>query len=178
MPGVSLSVLRVDDTRLALLDAPADAPAWPGHGRIGPARRIVAPEPAPPASPAAAKGPLTPALRQAPTLVASALEAAEPQLTELDARAGDGDLGLSIQRAAGELRALPEGALVDPPTALAAMAEALRRAIGGSSGPFYATALMRAARSLPPAPRAQDWAMAFREAVAAIGAALRALRRG
>ena len=29
MAGVSLSVLRVDDRRLARLDAPTDAPAWP-----------------------------------------------------------------------------------------------------------------------------------------------------
>ena len=28
-PGVSLSVLRVDDARLARLDAPTEAPAWP-----------------------------------------------------------------------------------------------------------------------------------------------------
>jgi dihydroxyacetone kinase len=74
-----------------------------------------------------------------------------------------------MQRATGALRALPEGALVDSPAALA-MAEALRRAIGGSSGPFYGTVLMRAARSLPPAPQAQDRARAYREAVAAIGA--------
>src|SRR5919202_4548760 len=73
MPGVSLSVLRLDDTRLLLLDAPADAPAWPGHGRIGPARRIVAPEPAPPATKAASNGPLTPALKQVWHVVAEAL---------------------------------------------------------------------------------------------------------
>ncbi|WP_149537488.1 dihydroxyacetone kinase family protein [Siccirubricoccus phaeus] len=171
MPGISLSVLRLDDSRLALLDAPAEAPAWPGPGRIAPARRIVAAEPAPAVAKPAATGPLTPALGQALQRVAAALEAAEGRLTELDSRAGDGDLGLSMRRAAAALRALPEaGALVDPPTALAAMADAVRRAIGGSSGPFYATALMRAARSLPPLPQARDWAVAFEEAVAAIGA--------
>ena len=45
MPGASLSVLRLDAARLALLDAPAEAPAWPGSGRISPARRIVAAPP-------------------------------------------------------------------------------------------------------------------------------------
>ena len=32
MPGCSLSLMRVDDARLALLDARTDAPAWPGSG--------------------------------------------------------------------------------------------------------------------------------------------------
>ena len=34
MAGVSLSVLRVDDLRLARLDAPTDAPAWPNPGAV------------------------------------------------------------------------------------------------------------------------------------------------
>jgi dihydroxyacetone kinase len=115
-------------------------------------------------------GPLAPALRRAVLAVAGALEAAKPRLTELDSRAGDGDLGVSMVRAAEALRALPDGAFADPPTALAAMADALRRAIGGSSGPFYATALMRAARELPASPGVAEWAAAFREGVAAVAA--------
>ncbi|TDH59057.1 DAK2 domain-containing protein, partial [Dankookia rubra] len=169
MPGASLSVLRLDAARLALLDAPAEAPAWPGPGRVGPARQIIAAPAPPPAVPAAPSGPLTPALRRALGAAAAALDAAEPRLTELDSRAGDGDLGISMQRAAAALRALPEAALANPPRALAAMADALRRAVGGSSGPFYATALMRAARRLPPAPGPADWAAALAEAAAAIG---------
>jgi dihydroxyacetone kinase len=168
MPGVSLSLLRVDDARLALLDAPAGAPAWPGGGKLA-ARQVVAGVAAPAvANPPA--GPLAPALRRAVLAVAGALEAAEPRLTELDSRAGDGDLGVSMVRAAEALRALPEGAFADPPTLLAAMADALRRAIGGSSGPFYATALMRAARELPASPGVAEWAVAFREGVAAVAA--------
>jgi dihydroxyacetone kinase len=123
--------------------------------------------PPPPLAPPA--GPLTAALRRALDAVAAALDAAEPGLTKLDSRAGDGDLGISMRRGAAALRALPESALADPPTALSAMAEALRRAIGGSSGPFYATALMRAARHLPASPTPADWVKAFDAAVAAIG---------
>jgi len=52
---------------------------------------------------------------------------------------------------------------------LAAAGDRLRRAIGGTSGPFYATALLRAARSLPERPTATDWARAFADGVAAIG---------
>ena len=33
MPGCSLSVLKLDPERLALLDAPGTSPAWPGPGR-------------------------------------------------------------------------------------------------------------------------------------------------
>lgn len=168
MPGVSLSLLRVDDARLALLDAPAVAPAWPGGGKLA-TRQMVAGVAAPVVAYPPA-GPLAPALRRAVLAVADALAAAEPLLTELDSRAGDGDLGVSMVRAAEALRALPAGAFADPPTALAAMADALRRAIGGSSGPFYATALMRAARELPLAPGVADWAVAFRAGVAAVAA--------
>jgi dihydroxyacetone kinase len=168
MPGVSLSLLRVDSARLALLDAACAAPAWPGGGVVG-TRQVVAGVAAPAVAWPAA-GPLAGAIRARVEAVAAALVAAEARLTELDSRAGDGDLGLSMVRAAEALRGLPEGALADPPTALAAMADALRRAIGGSSGPFYATALMRAARGLPVAPSPEDWAAAFAEGVAAVAA--------
>jgi dihydroxyacetone kinase len=171
MPGCSLSLLKLDDERIALLDAPAQAPAWPGGGRIGPKRRIRAPEPAPAAPADIAPAPLAPALREAGRAVADALVKAEPRLTDLDSRAGDGDLGASMVRAAEAIRALPEDAWADPARALAAAGDALRRAIGGSSGPFYATALLRASRRLSgeavPAPAA--WAEAFTVAVQAIG---------
>ena len=48
MPGVSLSVLRLDAARLALLDAPTEAPAWPAPA--GSARRGGSSPPAPPAA--------------------------------------------------------------------------------------------------------------------------------
>ncbi|SDB44983.1 dihydroxyacetone kinase family protein [Belnapia rosea] len=172
MPGCSLSLLTLDDARLALLDAPGEAPAWPGDGRIAP-RLVLAAPPAAPA-PAASMGPLAPRLRAAAMAIAAALEAAEPRLTELDAAAGDGDLGISMARGAAALRAMPDGAWADPPVALAAMGEALRRALGGSSGPFYAAGLLRAARVLPSMPGPADWAAALQagtEAVTELGGA-------
>ncbi len=48
------------------------------------------------------------------------------------------------------------------------MADTLRRAIGGSSGPFYATALLRAAQTLPETPTAPDWSAALAAGVNAI----------
>jgi dihydroxyacetone kinase len=57
---------------------------------------------------------------------------------------------------------------------LVLMGQAFRRAIAGSSGPFYATALLRAARVLGAGPVSpQGWADAFAEAVATLGGARR-----
>lgn len=170
MPGCSLSVMAVDDARLALLDAPANAPAWTGDGRIGPPVILPAPPPAASAPPAA-PGPLAPAIAAAIGRVAAALEAAEDSLTELDSAAGDGDLGISMARGAAALRALPDGAHANPADALAGAGQALRRAIAGSSGPFYAVGLLRASRLLEgrPSPEAAEWAAAFRAAVDAVG---------
>jgi dihydroxyacetone kinase len=173
MPGCSLSLMRVSDAQLALLDQPADAPAWPGPGRI-PARRNVLPARQSPALTDRGDtplGPLAPALRQAALAVAAALEAAEPELTELDAKAGDGDLGASMARGAAAIRALPDTVWATPETALTAVGDTLRRAIAGSSGPFYATALMRGARRLAgeQAPDVDAWGAAFADAVASVG---------
>jgi dihydroxyacetone kinase len=175
MPGCSLSILKVDRARLALLDAPADSSAWRAGSRLAAMRKVVAaailsvlPDKPP--------GPHAQRLRSTALAVASALEAAEPLLTDLDSKAGDGDLGLSMTRGAEAIRTLGEGAWADPPTALTGIGDALRRAIGGSSGPFYATALLRAARALPAMPTPADWAKGFRagvEALAELGGANR-----
>ena len=172
IPGCSISVLQVDDERLALLDAPAEAPAWKGPGRIGQGRCVVYPStPASDASsPAIEPGPLARTLKDAALAVATAFEEAEGYLTDLDAQAGDGDLGASLARGAAAIRALPEGAWATPESALNCLGNALRRAIGGSSGPFYATALLRAARHLSgdPTPDAKVWSDAFGAGVSAV----------
>ncbi|WP_257454728.1 dihydroxyacetone kinase family protein [Archangium lipolyticum] len=170
MPGCSLSLLKVDDERLRRLDVATAAPAWPGSGRIAPARQR---RPVPPAPPvpveAGAEQPGMARFKQAVLSVADALETAESFLTELDSAAGDGDLGISLARGAAALRALPESSWASPSRALTAMGEALRRSVGGSSGPFYATALLRAARRLgDTTPDAKVWAGAFLAAVEAV----------
>jgi ATP-dependent dihydroxyacetone kinase len=166
MPGVSLSLLRLDGERLALLDTPATAPAWPGFGKIDRNRRVLAaPANTDQTLRAGAPSPLQGPLRA----IAAALEQAEAELTRLDSETGDGDLGISMVRAAEALRSVAADGGDDPSVLLAALAARLRRAVGGSSGPFYATALLRAARHLPPAPSRRDWALAFDDAVTAIG---------
>jgi len=170
MPGCSLSLLALDDMRIARLDASTDAPAWPGRGQIGP-RKIVAVSVNPAILDHTVKAiPSGAAVRTAALAVATAMEHAEKQLTELDARAGDGDLGISMARGAAAIRELPEDAWRTPGHAFARMAEALRRAIAGSSGPFYATALLRAAEVLGnDAPSPADWTRVFAAAVDSIG---------
>jgi triose/dihydroxyacetone kinase / FAD-AMP lyase (cyclizing) len=172
MPGCSISLMRVDAAALDLLDAPTEARAWPGGGAVNRDIRIEAP--AGPASPAIGEGEhkqqWIDAIQPALKAVADTLIANEPKLTELDSLAGDGDLGASMKRAAQAILDVPAASLGSPYGALAALSAALRRAIAGSSGPFYATALMRASRHLEgnDGPQARDWAVAFREAVQAI----------
>lgn len=178
MPGCSISVLRLDDEMLALLDAGTEARAWPGGGavnrhiRIEPAATPRVSEPvATPATGDRSNGGWSDRLGPALKAVAHALLDQEAILTDLDSRAGDGDLGASMRRAAEAMLAVPASELMAPDKALAALGMALRRAIAGSSGPFYATALLRAARVLAdhPSPTAANWAAAMAGAADAIG---------
>lgn len=176
MPGCSISVLRLDDEMLALLDADTEARAWPGGGVVNRRIRIERADTVPPSEIGTSSmddvgrawsGKFKPALEA----IAHALLDKEAVLTDLDSKAGDGDLGASMRRAAEAILAVSPAALVAPDKALAALGMALRRAIAGSSGPFYATALVRAARILAdhPSPTAMDWAAAMRGAADAIG---------
>ncbi|MBN3786842.1 dihydroxyacetone kinase family protein [Burkholderia sp. Ac-20353] len=175
MPGCSISLLRVDDEMLALLDADTEARAWPGVGTINHHIRIEPAATLPDLEASASDVDdgghgWSDRLRPALQAVAHALLDHEAILTELDSKAGDGDLGASMTRAAQAILAVPSAALATPDSALAALGMALRRAIAGSSGPFYATALIRAARTLAdrPNPTAQDWAAAMAGAADAI----------
>ncbi len=149
--GVSLSILRVDDDRLALLDAPTTAPAWPN----------VVPKPVTsieervieaPSMLERAKsdfGTVHSVLRDCITAACDALIGAEAHLTELDRASGDGDLGLNLARGALAVKArLSEYPLADSAATLRAVGSDLRKVVGGSSGPFYGAMLVGAAASL------------------------------
>ena len=171
MPGISLSILPLDAERLVFLDASTSAAAWTSTGHISDRVTVVAARKAESRGGDAAPGPLSTKLKSALHAVASALEAAEAELTDLDARTGDGDLGASMMRAAEAAKALPGASFSTPSRLLADLGDALRRAIGGSSGPFYATALLRAAAELDgiAKPTSAQWLTAFRSAVNSIG---------
>jgi dihydroxyacetone kinase len=102
-------------------------------------------------------------------------------LTDLDAKAGDGDLGTSMARGAAAIRSLPEESFSTPHALLRAMGGVVRRAIGGSSGPFYATGLVRAGATLRGVdlPDETDWQNALAasiEAISELGGAKRGER--
>jgi len=171
MPGCSLSLMALDDARIGRLDAATNAPGWPGGGVIA-TRRIIPVPPhrsEPETKHDTATTPDGAMVRRAALAAAAAIDDAEPMLTALDNKAGDGDLGSSMVRGAAAVRALPDDAWRNAASAFAAMGNAVRRAIAGSSGPFYATALLRAGRELGGAtPTPAIWARAFAAAVASI----------
>jgi ATP-dependent dihydroxyacetone kinase len=170
MPGFSLSVMHVDDAALDLLDAPTDAGAWPRGGAVNRNRVLPSTKVEESVSSAANTTAAGERLRQAAEVVAKALIAAEPQLTELDSITGDGDLGASMTRGGEAVLALSKESFDNVADGLMAMGNAMRKAIGGSSGPFYAAGLMRASRHLAGVadPTAMQMAEAFVAAVEAV----------
>jgi dihydroxyacetone kinase len=152
--GISLSLLRVDEERLRLLDTPTAAPAWPNAARKAPApleqRTITSPSFNSDISQAKVRSPAVPGAFVAPIQAACrAIQNAEVYLTDLDRLTGDGDLGTNLARGA---RALEERLSQDqggtPAEALQIASRVLQRTVGGSSGPFYAVLLLRVAHSL------------------------------
>ncbi|MDR3632594.1 MAG: dihydroxyacetone kinase family protein, partial [Isosphaeraceae bacterium] len=183
MAGVSLSVLPLDDRRLARLDAVTDAPAWrAARGRPRAPEESSLPDAERP--PAASEPPRTPAglqLREALRAVAVALENEhlpaldDPahSLTDLDSLVGDGDINITLNRGARALdEAIASYPLDDPANTLDAVGLSLERAMGGTSGALYGVFFLRAADALrsgpPDDPR--TWAAAFDAGCAGITA--------
>jgi dihydroxyacetone kinase len=181
MAGVSLSVLPVDEARLAWLDAATEAPAWTGarprtrtvQSLLEPPSASVLTTPAPPCTR------LGEAVRAALQAATKALIEAAPRLTQMDQVVGDGDLGISLERGArAVLEALPSYPLDDPAATLLALGVTLQRALGGTSGPLYGAFFVRAAGAVRRG-RADDpatWAAAFKAgctAIAELGGAAR-----
>ena len=179
MGGVSLSLLDLDDTRLARLDAPTLAPAWPNN----PPRTRSEPPREPEAKPGEATSQTNPTEPQTESgkrfqaaigRACRALIAQAGHLTELDQAVGDGDLGISLTRGAEAIRAaLPTWPLDDPAASFRLMADTLRKAIAGSSGPFYAVGCLRAATALDEGTsstpdEANRWLSALTAAIAGI----------
>jgi dihydroxyacetone kinase len=155
MAGISLSMLGVTDTWLSWLDAPTSAPSWPRPLKqlsSKPNTRVTVEAVVPAATPSQSGEVLTQRglnTRQAIQAACDALVAAEPELTELDRVAGDGDLGSSMKRAGEAVgRAVNSYPLEDLPGTLRALGHTLRQALGGSSGPLYGAFFMRCGNAL------------------------------
>jgi triose/dihydroxyacetone kinase / FAD-AMP lyase (cyclizing) len=180
MAGISISLMRVDDQTLKLLDAATSAPAWPRTytARPTPIRdRIVAL----PASECeeVAREPETVEGKRLARIVSAACHAiieADSKLTELDGIVGDGDLGANLARAAEAIlersNRIP---FDDAGEGLKTLGLQAQKFLGGSSGPFYGAFLLRAGSALSgSSPNAQAWAAALNEgcdAIAALGGA-------
>ncbi len=148
MAGISISVLGVNDEWLRWLDAETKAPAWPNvlKQRPGEFHAEVTPSVAQ-LSAAAGNDALSETGRkskQAIEAACQALIAAEPELTELDRIAGDGDLGTGMERAAKAVEAVASSyPLNNLPATIKALGHTLRRELGGSSGPLYGVLFLR-----------------------------------
>ncbi|MGF6763745.1 dihydroxyacetone kinase [Paraburkholderia sp. GAS33] len=171
MAGVSLTLLRLDDQRLAWLDAPAHTSAWPAlSGRI--ARASIKDAPTVPRENHDARLARESRLRRVIEAVCACLIDAEPVLTEMDQRVGDGDLGISLSRGARGI--LQEIGSYPAETAsgavLRAVSATVRRVVGGTSGPLYAVMLLRAGSVLDQSTGAdaKRWTDAFSAGVAAL----------
>ena len=151
MAGISISVLGVDYDRLRWLDASTDAPAWPnllvkrpGQSELPVTLNPQTRKPPQVISPQATVSASGLKISRAIEAACQALIAATDELTEMDRITGDGDLGVSMERAArvvlGNLTTYP---LNDVPATLRALAYTVRQALGGSSGPLYGVLLLR-----------------------------------
>ena len=152
MAGCSLSLLPVTPGDLMRLDAPAAAPAWQALTVAG----GTAPLPMDAAETGSRdlRGPRLDQRGAAAVemLTRSAIDtliACEADLTELDRKVGDGDLGISLARGAQAVAAELEGLPSDCPAALLDHVSAIvRRSIGGTSGPVSAALFLGMATHL------------------------------
>ncbi len=153
MAGISISVLGLNDERLRWLDASTTAPAWPNAPKQRPGKPAAGIETEVntsakvPAGSGAQTGATTGAgkrTKDAIEAACKALIAAEGELTELDRITGDGDLGVSMERAAKAVEnALKSYPLDNIPATLKALGHTLRNELGGSSGPLYGVLFLR-----------------------------------
>lgn len=167
MPGVSLTLLLVDEPLLRLIDAETTAPAWPNFPKVSvTGRKQSRPAPAEPpeASDSVDTGGLAPrglvcVLEQ----VCNTLLNLEGQLNELDRASGDGDCGTTHSRAARAIQAwLKEGPLpASPAQLLSKLSLLLLEKMGGSSGALYGLFLMAAAQALKASTDLPSWSRAM-----------------
>lgn len=158
MAGVSLTVLPVDEGRIAWLDAPTAAPAWPNSAKREPASASTVPlrkKTDPPRAHPAKRISIVEACCRA-------LLAKQDELTDLDRVAGDGDLGVTIARGATAL--LEANLTGDAKEILTEIGHTLQRELGGSSGPLYSVFFLRAAQEFSDS----NWASAALAGCAAI----------
>jgi dihydroxyacetone kinase len=176
MAGISISVLGVDDASLRWLDAPTSAPAWPNASkeRPGKVEAQLAASAAVGQSSTATTNVQTETGRKIKRAIEAACEAlieAEGELTEMDRIVGDGDLGVSMKRAATAVQETVNSYPLDEaPGTVKALAQTLRSALGGSSGPLYGVFFLRCGNVLESSgwKSLAQWTKAIEEGIHAI----------
>jgi triose/dihydroxyacetone kinase / FAD-AMP lyase (cyclizing) len=177
MAGISISLLGVSDEWLQFLDSPTTAPAWPNAAKQRPRQLKLHSAPVirttvGPKRKQNSQSDLENKVERAIEAACNALIEAEPELAEMDRITGDGDLGTSMKRASIAIRqALPTYPLNDIPDTLKALAQTLRRELGGSSGPLYGVLFLRAGNVLEKSNPigVTQWAAALEEGIRALG---------
>jgi len=185
MAGISISILKLDNETLSLLDAPAAPEAWPMYANVSDVPLVMTPILTDNAN-VSVNVPMESSSRPLLTIeqqrsVCSALQAAasaivrlEPQLTMWDCQAGDGDCGTTLKAGAEAVLADCTSYPLDRPIALVqSIGRSLAGAMGGTSGVLYhifisaAVAQLNAVQ-LASAPTAQVIAEAFVVGVEAV----------
>eukprot|EP00282_Hemiselmis_andersenii_P044001 CAMPEP_0172061768 /NCGR_PEP_ID=MMETSP1043-20130122/8668_1 /TAXON_ID=464988 /ORGANISM="Hemiselmis andersenii, Strain CCMP441" /LENGTH=457 /DNA_ID=CAMNT_0012721611 /DNA_START=53 /DNA_END=1423 /DNA_ORIENTATION=+ len=147
MLGVSISIITLDSSLTAALDAPTAAPAWGKLHNLSGAPNAAGPMPSMPAeSIVKGNGSKDDKIASLITAGTKALAAKEPELTEWDKIAGDGDCGYTMKRGAEKVLAdLPSYSTGDGFALLHALADSVSASMGGTSGALLEIALRAAA---------------------------------
>lgn len=136
MRGFSVSLYPADAADLAALAAPCAPAAWPGLHALGAIEVRDLPDGLRPIKPLPSAHPATRAFL---ARCCEILIAAEADLNQLDARAGDGDTGSTLASAARALlAAMDELPLADHSQLCRAIGLELSQTMGGSSGVLLA----------------------------------------
>lgn len=149
MPGCSLTVLRVDDELVRLLDRPVDVFAWANEGGVV-NREMVMEESEGRLEDTGRSNGLFLSDRDRGRLkgILTEIIGAEPMLTDMDQKVGDGDLGISLKRGAEAIGETVDSLPASWADVLARLSATVRRSVGGTSGPLYAVMLLRMAERL------------------------------
>uniref|UniRef100_A0A7C8ZMJ5 Glycerone kinase n=1 Tax=Opuntia streptacantha TaxID=393608 RepID=A0A7C8ZMJ5_OPUST len=182
MAGFSITVMKVDEATLQLLDAPTKAPAWPvGVDGDRPPAKIPVPVPQSPLSGSNKSSTRPEQLSEQGCMLEAAIEAAASELINLrenlnewDGKVGDGDCGSTMSRGASAIledlkKYYPLNDMVET---IKEIGSSVRRVMGGTSGIIYDILFKAAYGELKATGHSEitpkEWASALQAAIAAV----------
>ena len=191
MAGVSITLMRVDDSLLKCLDAPTSAPAWPNilsNRSVGVSgdcpldSEILVDPTTPVADPtfdvvskslengkASLNERYTAMVKKSIQNICATLIDNEEHLNDLDSESGDGDCGTTHSRMAKAiLAALSRMSYSRPSALLVQLGHLAQEAMGGSSGAVYSIGFMAGAKYLEADVGVSSWARSLDAALTAV----------